>query len=150
MHLWVFLFYQKYTFKFNIIVQLLSVNIQYQSHNAQNIRSSEMASRLSETYNNYFIPHGSHIYKTSSKISMATISTYPPSQHVLPRQKFLLRCCENCPCIAIPSQESDNNHSNTCPKIRFCVYKIVSWCKFHDQHAYHIEHVCCVLLHHNL
>ena len=44
-----------------------------QSFNAQNISSGEMANHLFETYKNYVMPHGKHMFKTASDMAMATM-----------------------------------------------------------------------------
>ena len=75
----------------------------HQSHNEQNRISSETSSCIFKTYKNNVMAHVRHIYQTESDRYMATIFTYPFTQHVLPHRKRVLCCCENCPFIAIPS-----------------------------------------------
>ena len=48
-----------------------------QIYNAQNRKSVEMANHLFETYENYFIPHGKHMFQTEYDIVMATMCAYP-------------------------------------------------------------------------
>ena len=71
------------------------------------------------------MPHGHHIYATSSYMDMATMCTYPPSQHVFPHYKFVLHCCYDCPCIDLPGQESYMRYSNTSPSISIHVYCLI-------------------------
>ena len=47
----------------------------YRSHNAQNRRSGEISSHMSETYKNTVQPNGCHIYSTSADMAMATMCT---------------------------------------------------------------------------
>ena len=44
--------------------------------NLQNRRSGEMANRLFETYKNYVMPHGNHMFQTESGMSMETMCKY--------------------------------------------------------------------------
>ena len=57
---------------------------------------------LFETYENYGIPYGHHIYETAADMAMSTMCAYPPSQHALPHYKYLFGCYDNLPCIDIP------------------------------------------------
>ena len=75
------------------------------SQNYQNRRSVEMNNRIFETYKNSVMPHGRYIYATESDMAMATMCTYPPSQHALPNCKCVLHFCYNCPYIDITVQE---------------------------------------------
>ena len=84
---------------------IVNQKLKYQIHNSQNRRYDEMASCIFETYQNYMMPLGSHIYQTLSDMYMATMCSYPLSQHVLTHWKCALRYCEKCPRIAISSQE---------------------------------------------
>ena len=63
--------------------------------------------------------HGFNFYQTVYDMSMAKMCAYPPYQHAFPHWKFLLRCCESCANIDLPSQHLDKHHSNTCPTICF-------------------------------
>ena len=74
-------------------------NLKYLSQNAQNRGSREKSNRLFDTYKNYLMPHGRHIYATAADMDMATICAYPPSQHALPYWKCVLCCCYNFPLI---------------------------------------------------
>ena len=72
------------------------------SQNSQKRRYGEKANHTFDTYKNSVMPHGHHIYETSSDIAMATMCAYPPSQHALSHWKCVLRCCYNCPGIDFP------------------------------------------------
>ena len=74
------------------------------SQNSQNIRSGENYNRLFETYKNYVVSYGCHIYATTYDMYMATICAYPPSQHAFPQWKCVFCCCLNFPCIDLPDQ----------------------------------------------
>ena len=37
-----------------------------------------------------------------------------------------MRCCDYCPCINIPDQETDNHNSDTTTSIRFHIYHIIA------------------------
>ena len=39
--------------------------------------------------------------------------------------KFVLQCCDECPCINIPEQEKNKKHEETTPSIRFHIYHII-------------------------
>ena len=60
------------------------------SHNAQNRISSEISSRIFETYNNTVLPHGFHVYNTSADMSMATKFTCTSKNM---RYRTLNMCC---------------------------------------------------------
>ena len=62
------------------------------------------------TYKNTVIPHGSYIYAKVSDMANSTMCTYPKSEHALPHWKCVLQCCDNCPCINIPDQETTKKH----------------------------------------
>ena len=53
-------------------------NINSISQNAQNRRSGKMANRLFETYKNYVVPRGRHIYATAYYMTMDTVCSYTP------------------------------------------------------------------------
>ena len=72
------------------------------------------------------MPYGRHIYSTASDMDMATMCTYPPSQHVFPHYKFVLHCCYNFPLIDLPYQESYRHHSNAYTSIRFHIYHVIT------------------------
>ena len=81
-----------------------------------------MANRLFETYKNFVILLGSHIYAIEYGTAINTICASPPSQHELPHWKYVLRCCYNYPLIDFPFQESDRNNSNTSTSVSFHIY----------------------------
>ena len=68
------------------------------------------------------MPHGRHIYVTSSDMSMATR---------LSHWKGVLRCCSDCPRIDLPDQESDRHYYNAYPSISFHVYHLIARCTFY-------------------
>ena len=78
-----------------------------------------MDSHIFETYKNNMIPHGHHIHQTASDMAMATMCTYPLTQHALQHWKYMFHCCSGYTRIAILSKESDNDHLKTCPTISF-------------------------------
>ena len=82
----------------------LSKHLNYQSPNAQNIRSGETENIIFETYKNFLMPHGFHSCQTEYDMNIDTMWAYPLSQHSLPYCKFVLRCCDNLPCIDISTQ----------------------------------------------
>ena len=63
------------------------------------------------------MPHGRHIYAKASDIYNATLCAYPNYDHALPHQKFVLRCCADCPCINLPDQETDKNKKKQHPQL---------------------------------
>ena len=77
---------------------------------------------LFETYKNSTMPHGSHMYKTASEISMDTMCAYLSTQHGLQHWKFVLLYCADISSIDLSIQESDRHHSNTYPSIHFHIY----------------------------
>ena len=71
--------------------------------------------RIYEKYKNTVIPHRRHIYANASGTKKATMCAYPQSDHALSIWKCVLRCCEKCPIINLPDQETDYQYSNTSP-----------------------------------
>ena len=65
------------------------------------------------------MPHGRRIYEKSSDMENATMCTYPQSGHALPHWKFVLQCCDECPCINIPYQETYKNMKKQHPQLVF-------------------------------
>ena len=49
---------------------------------------------------------------------------YPQYEYALTHWKRVLRYCDNCPCINILDQETDNHYLDTTPSIRFHIYHI--------------------------
>ena len=104
-----------------------------------------MADCLFETYNNYVMPHGHHIYATSSDMAMVKMCAYPSYQNALPHLKFVLRCCANFPRIGIPDQKSYRHNSNTSHSIRFHIYHLISRFTVHGRRPIDekkIYHIC--------
>ena len=56
---------------------------------------------------------------------------YTSSNYVLPHCKCVLRFCEQCPRVDLPSPESDKHNSNVSPTICFHVYQHISRCTVH-------------------
>ena len=50
------------------------------------------------------MPHVCHIYAKASIMAKATMCAYPQSDHELPHCKYVLQCCDNCPCINLPDR----------------------------------------------
>ena len=90
------------------------------------------------------MPHRHHIYTTVYEMAMATMCTYPPSQHVLPHWKCVLHCFSNFPCIDLPDQESDMHHSNGPPSILFHIYHLIARCIVYGRHPIHERKMCCL------
>ena len=65
------------------------------------------------------MPHGRHIYAKASDMAKSTMCTYPQSDYALPHWKFLLRCCDDCPRINFPEQETDKNMKKKHPQLGF-------------------------------
>ena len=63
------------------------------------------------------MPHGSHIYANPSDMAKAKMCAYPQSYHALLHWKYALRCCAKFPCVNLPDQETDYQHSYTIPSI---------------------------------
>ena len=119
--------------------------LDYLSQNSQNRRSGEKANRLFETYKNFVMPHGHHIYATAADMAMATLCAYPKPQHSLSYCKCVLRCCYNFPRIDLPDQESDRHNSNTPPSMRFNIYHLVAQCTVNGRRQIHKKKfVICV------
>ena len=79
------------------------------------------------------IPHGRYIYAKVYDMAKATMCTYPQSDHELPHWKCVLRCCTDSPCINITDQETNKNHEETTPSIRFHIYHIIARCTYHGR-----------------
>ena len=90
------------------------------------------------------IPHGSHIYATTSDMANATICAYPQSEHSLPHWKYLLRCCNDCPCININDQEISKKHDETTPTIWFHIYHIIRRCAIHGRLSLKDKNICSI------
>ena len=92
------------------------------------------------------IPNVSHIYATSSDMSMVTMCSYPQSQHAFPNWKCMLSCCSNLPCIDITHQELDRHNSNTSSSICFNIYHLITCCTVHGILSLHENEICCLYL----
>ena len=57
-----------------------------------------------ETYKNSMRPHGHHIQKMASDISMANTCPFTSAKHALTHWKYVLSCCAQCTSIVIPGQ----------------------------------------------
>ena len=77
--------------------------------NSQSRKSSEEAHHIYGTYKNKVMSHGCHISVKSYDMVKATMYTYPKSDHAIPHWKFIFWCCDKCPCINLPDQETDRN-----------------------------------------
>ena len=77
------------------------------------------------------IPHRRHIYAKACDMEQATMYAYTQSDHELTHWKCVLLCCDDCLCINIPDQETDNQNSRTTPLIRFHIYHIIARCSVH-------------------
>ena len=53
------------------------------------------------------MPRGNNMFQTAYDMEMATICACPSSNYYLPRWKCVLRCCDQCPRIDLPSPGSD-------------------------------------------
>ena len=92
------------------------------------------------------IPHGCHIYVTTSDTDMAKVCSYPQSQHDFSNWKYVLRCCSNFPHIDIPYQESDRNQSNTSTSIHFHIYHLFVSCRLHRRRPGYEKKICRLCL----
>ena len=72
------------------------------------------------------MPHGRHIYAKTFDLEKATMCAYTQSDNALPHCKCALWCCDDCTCINIPDQETDNHNSDTTTSIRFHIYHIIA------------------------
>ena len=111
-------------------------HLEDKNHNVQNRRSSEISSRIFETYRNFLRPHGCHIQNTAVNMAMIKMCLCTSKHNGLLHWKCVLRCCDKCTRIVLPSQEANKDTTKTCPTIRFHVYLIVSYCNVHGRHPY--------------
>ena len=77
------------------------------------------------------MPHGRHIYTKAYDKENSTKYAKSQSDNALPHWKCVLRCCAQFPSIHIPDQETDDNHPNPSPSIRFHIYHQITCCKKH-------------------
>ena len=114
------------------------------SHNAQNRKSGKISSHIFGTYNNDVRPHNCHIYNTTVYMAPETMFTCNYKHHGLPQWKHILRCCDKCPNIVLPIQETNKDTTNMCLTIRFHIYRNVSRCTVRVQHPYHEWTTCSI------
>ena len=72
----------------------------------------------------------------------AKICSYPQSYYAQPHWKCVLLCCDDCTCINIPDQETDNQYSYTTPSIRFHIYHIIARCTAHGIILFKDRKIC--------
>ena len=77
------------------------------------------------------MPHGHHIYAKSYYMAKETMCECSQSYHELPHCKCVLRCCEKCPSINLPDQETNDQYPHTSPSICFHIYHIIACCTKH-------------------
>ena len=65
------------------------------------------------------MPHGRHMYAKSSDMAKSTMCTYPQSDHAIPHWECVLGCCDDCPCINLPDQETNKNMKKQHPQLGF-------------------------------
>ena len=90
-----------------------------------------MINSLFETYKNYVISHGKHMFQSEYDMVMATMCAYQSHNYALQHWKCMLHFCLQCPWIDIPSPESDQHSSNFSPTIRFNIYQHIAHCTVH-------------------
>ena len=93
MCVWVFYIGKNHAFFPVVMERLLPQKIIYQSQNSHSRRLGKMASRIYETYKNYIMMYGSHIYKIAADMAMYKICDLPPDKHDTPQWKCVLPCC---------------------------------------------------------
>ena len=67
---------------------------------------------------------------------MAKMCTFPSQHRGIPHWKCALLCCDKCPGIIIPCQETNKDATNTCSSISFFVYRNLSCCAVHGIRPY--------------
>ena len=75
--------------------------------------------------------HGRHIYAKAFDMVKASMCARSQSNNPLPHWKCVFRCCDQCPSINIPDQETCDNHTNPSPSIRFHIYHLIACCTKH-------------------
>ena len=98
------------------------INHKDRSHNVQNRRYCEVSSHIVETYKNTVQPHGCHICNTAADMDREEMCPCNSKHRGMLQETFVLRCCDKCSSIVLPSQEANKYTTNTCLKIRFHVY----------------------------
>ena len=79
------------------------------------------------------MPHGGHIYASTSYMENATMCEYPQSDHALPHYKYVIRCCAKFPSVNLPGQEIDYQYTDTSPSISFHINHQISRCSIHGR-----------------
>ena len=90
------------------------------------------------------MPHGRHIYYKAYYIEKSTMSAYPHSDHALQNLKYLLRCCDKCPCINISDQETDYHYYDTISSNQFHIYHLILHCTAHGRILLNDRKMCPV------
>ena len=126
-------FCYNYTFIIAILVWYVFEKLKDKSQNSQSRRSGEKSHHTYETYKNTVMPHGRHIYAKASDMTNAIMYTYPQSGNALPQWKCVLRYCSERLYIHIPDQETNKQHEETTPSIRFHIYHIIGRCTSHGR-----------------
>ena len=75
------------------------LRFKYQSCNAQNRSSGEMANSLFDICTNTVMPHENHMFQTASDMAMAKMCAYTSSKYALPHWKCVLIFCAKFPYI---------------------------------------------------
>ena len=66
-------------------------------------------------------------------MAKAKIYAYSQSYHALPHWKCVMQCCDKCPGINIPDQETYDQYPNTITSIRFHIYHLIVCCTKHGR-----------------
>ena len=64
--------------------------------------------RIYETCKYTIMPHGHNIYSKAYDMEKATVCLSPQSDHALPHWKYVMQCCDKCPIVNLPDQETDD------------------------------------------
>ena len=78
------------------------------------------------------VPHSCHIHNTASDMDMLKNCPCLYLNHDLSHCKCVLCFCDKCPTIPMPIQEENIDTPNTYPKIRFHVYRNISYFILHS------------------
>ena len=89
------------------------------------------------------MPHGSDIYAKAYDMEKATMCANSQSDHALPQFKFVLQCCAQRHKINITDQETEDNHPNPSPSIRFHSYHKNAHCTKHGRLPLTNKKSCC-------
>ena len=60
-----------------------------------------------------------HFHTGNVYCDAMTMCTYPQSEHALPHWKCVWRCCDDCPYINIPDQETTKKNKEKQPQLGF-------------------------------